>query len=154
MKNQIAASILRNIVAQFAGVNARQIKLEGEISPEFSCQNRTMDGSLGSGEDSFKLWGWSAETGFVQIDEVVGIYDDSNYAHYSKTDTPGKTLHTIPGVDKYIFFILNQSGYSKWSGSENREWNNWTLYKAPNFQQIWGKVEENDVARWEQFLTV
>ena len=141
MKNQIAASILRNIVAQFAGVNARQIKLEGEISPNFEIQNTYKDGSMGYSKEVFKVFGWSPETGFVQITECIGEDSSSNYAHSNSIDKNGLFLHECPNVDKYLFFVINNEGCNRWEGSLQTEWDTWTLYKAPNFQQVWDKVE-------------
>lgn len=148
----MSAQILRNLVASVFNIKATSVILSGEIAPDKSWQNSYKDGSCGSDEQNYKIWGFNPQKGFVELTECVGYRSSSNYAHSNSYDKEGKQLAEITNVEDYIFFLVNSNGYTAWSGSEHYDWNTWTLYKAPNFQSYWTAVEAADVQRWESWL--
>lgn len=148
----MSASILREIVARAFNVKATSVILSGEVSPCQKWQNDFFNGSMGENQTEFHIWGFNPKEGFVEISYIVGERSGSNYAHTSSVDEEGEELHTVDGVENFIFFIIYEEGYSHWEGSPSEDWNKWTLYKAPDFQEHWKKIEDEDIARWEQWL--
>ena len=143
MKNQIAITALRNIVSAWAETDAKNILLKGEIPVDFTPKSYFKNGSMGESKDTYKVFGWSPEVGFVIIEECVGE-DTINIA--------GKPLFECDNVDKYPFFIVHNYGHNSWEGCNQEAWDTWTLYKAPNFKEFWDKVELDDIERWTQFI--
>lgn len=152
MKNEITASVLRNVVAKFANVHSTKIILKGEISPNFSVQDYFKNGSMGSSKNSFGVYGWSPETGFIPVNECIGEDSSSNYAHSDRTDIAGLDLHECQNVDKYLFFVVHEYGHNSWEGCNQELWDTWTLYKAPNFKETWDKIQLEEVQRLEDFI--
>jgi hypothetical protein len=148
----MSAKILREIVARTFNVVATTIILSGEIEATKSFQNQYFDGSLGSNGNSIRLFGYNHRDGFVDLSQHVGLKSGSNYAHSSSTDVDGTRLCDIQNVDNYIFIVVIEEGYSCWEGSEQRRWNNCSIYKLPNFLENWEKEERTNIARWEQWI--
>jgi len=73
-------------------------------------------------------------------------YEYSNNGDMSHSD--GQQLLDLPGVDRYTFFLVYESGTMN-QGLES--YDIWSLYKAPNFGEVWSRIEAADVARWEEW---
>ena len=145
--------IIRNILSGTLKINPAIIKLEGEIKPDASWQNESKDGSLGAHEYNYIVYGYSPEKGLINLSDInqnfIGVNSSSNYAHSSHTNTPGLELYQLEGIEAYSFFLVNEHGYSNWEGGENKRWDDYFLYKAPNFQAHREKLEKEDVERWK-----
>jgi hypothetical protein len=152
-KIMISSKILREIISRTFNIPAREIKLEGELDPETSYQNKYHDGSRGYSKITYKIWGYSPEKGFIDLsNNMVGYYSTSNYAGESTVDEPGKRICDIPDADQYIFFLIRKRDISDWEGCSSHDWIMWRLYKAPDFREYWERVEEEDLKRWASWL--
>lgn len=140
----MSASILRNLVASVFGVNAKKVHLSGEISPEESFISYTGH-SWAHGWNVYKVWGFDPHTGFVQLN-VPSYFSDNGT---SIGDDP-MTIAEMAKNNEFIFFIVNHDHEDQNYQGDN----SWTLYKAPDFREYWKKIEEEDIARWEQWLAV
>ena len=157
MSNQhksIAASILRNVVSGVFKISPREIYLmEETIDPDFQGCDSTLSGGMWDDESTDTIWGFSPETGFQLIPEVI-------YSEWNSQDGPSCDdrdqhikLHQVDGVDKYVFFLTrNVSEYSCPSNGQHDKGTSWRLYKSPNFQSYWDKIGSDDLNRWEQWL--
>lgn len=143
------ASMVRNIICSCFKINPRQVKLEGEISPNTRFENVFHDGSLGSNYEKVRLWGFDSIIGIKDLSDYVGEVRGSNYAHSESVHEDGALLHEIPG--NFSFFIVNREGEDNWEGNEYRSWNKWSIFKAPNFQQHRQQLEKADLKRWEDW---
>ena len=150
--SNMSESILRNLVASVFNIKATRVTLSGEIEATANWQNSYMDGSCGSNRDTYTIWGFNPQTGFVDISNIVGRNERSNYTHSNTINELGKELHTVENAESYIFFLINNNGYSHWSGSNQEEWDSWTLFKAPDFKNHWDKIEQEDIERWNNWL--
>lgn len=148
----MSANILREIVSRTFNVNAKQVILSGELKHDESWKDVYFDGSMGSDEDIYKIYGYNHKDGFVDLSKYVGRKSGSNYAHSSSYDKDGARLCDIPEIDKYIFLVVRNIGYTAWEGSSHSEWNKTYLYKLPSFTEYWQKIENEDLKRWEKFL--
>lgn len=153
LTSAFSGSTIRAIVSGVFGIDPRKIILSiGELTPFESWQNESHDGSLGESSTTYKVWGWSAEAGFVPApDGFVGDRSGSNYAHSSSCDVPGKELHEWPGVDQFSFILTYVEEYSNWAGSQHRDYKGYTLWKAPDFSAHRSELELADITRWEQW---
>ena len=148
----IAVSVLRNIVSSVFSVKPQEVWLmENTIAPNWKGQDLNSSGGMWDEKNTCKIWGFHPQTGFVELPLYMGYdyrgdWEPSNY-------NEGHELHSVEGVEKYIFFLVNNKGnYSCPSNGVHESWDKWELYKAPNFQKYWSKIEQEDVARWEQWV--
>lgn len=158
MANQMAASVLRNIISSVFNINPREVKFGEEISP-----NRIFT------EDCGHSWASTAQcpeeydtvyaytkNGFVQI---AGIHNQRvKMSHYTLqrqykysqngelTEREGEPLYNHPDCSEFIFLLVQNLYIS------SNTTMSWTLYKAPNFKEHWDKIEEADIERWNKFL--
>lgn len=148
---EITASMVRNIICSSLKINPRQVKLEGEISPNMHFEAVFHDGSLGSNYEKVRLWGFDPLIGMKELSDHIGEASGSNYAHSKSVFREGKPLHEIEEVEKFSFFVLNKEGEHNWEGSTHEKWNRWSIFKAPNFQQHREQLEKADLRRWEEW---
>lgn len=148
----MSAEIIRSIVAATFKINAREVKLSGEISSDTSFQDESWNGSLGENHTKRSLFGWCPTKGFVNLNEYVGEYSGSNYAHSQTIDEAGTPIFQIPSIETFVFFFLIEEVYSNWEGSQYENYTNYTLFKAPNFKEHLDKIETADVQRWQEWL--
>jgi hypothetical protein len=148
----MSANILREIVSRTFNVNPKQVILSGELKHEESWKNNYHDGSMGSNEDVYKLYGYNHKDGFIDLSNHVGSKSASNYAHSDSYDRDGTKLCDIQGIEKYIFLVVRNEGHDHWSGSMQEDWDKTYLYKLPSFTEYWQKIETEDLKRWEKFL--
>jgi hypothetical protein len=150
----IAVSILRNIVTSVFKVSPREVQLmEHSIDPEYQGCDSYLYGGMWDDKSTDTLYGFSPETGFVTIPEVI-------FSQWNSQDGPSQDdkdqhlkLYEVNGVDKYVFFLVyNESEYDCPSNSQHNKVSTWKLYKSPNFQSYWDKIEKEDLTRWEQWL--
>jgi hypothetical protein len=146
------ASSVRNIISSCYGINPRQVKLMGELSPNAHFENTFHNGSMGRSEEKIRLWGFSPEIGIKDIsDQIVGQISGSNYAHSSSVHEEGTQLYEVSEISQFAFFIVNKEGEHNWEGSEYQGWNTWEVFKAPNFEQHKNQLEASDLKRWEEW---
>ena len=160
----MSAQILRNIVGSVFPVKAHNVILSGEISPEHVFQlDRGHSWWHGASEQNDCAWGFDPKTGFKAITglsvNLLGITEFYEYTldkEYSYSDNgnceheSGDKLIDLPGVEKFVFFLVNAQG--KGYGEQAEYYNTWTLYKAPNFAQKWTEIEEADTLRWIEWI--
>lgn len=144
----MSAQILRQFVSKFFNIRPQIVKLSGEISPKTILTGNTC-WSDRSDETRYQLWGFDAQQGFIDLNQYVGNW--SNGEDGRQTGSDGTPLHEIPNVDTYLFFIINEE-YSSGNGNDN-DYDEWTLQKAPDFQQYWDKINQEDIERWSNWLS-
>lgn len=144
----MSANILREIVSRTFNVRPTTIKLSGVIDPEYKCYKNTCWSTQTTEHDSH-LWGFHEKEGFVELTDIIRDgghnYGDGSWADCST----GNSLCHIENVDRFIFFVVNETARAY---DDRQSFNNWFVFKAPNFQEHLKKVEEADIARWEQWL--
>lgn len=160
----MSATILRNIVGSIFPVKSQNVILSGEINPEHVFQlDRGHSWWTGASEQVDCAWGFDPKTGFKSITgmsqykDITEFYDHILDREYSYSDNgnceheSGDKLCDLPGVEKFIFFLVNSQG--KGYGEQAEYYNTWTLYKAPNFAQKWAEIETENVQRWEELIS-
>ena len=143
----MSASILRNVVASVFKIRPESVILSGEIEPTRSF---TGHGCWSDRSDTYcyNVWGFNPQKGFVDLDEYVGFY--YNNTSGEAEGEAGVPLMHIPGVDEFVFFLVN---YNLDSGNgDDYDCFTWTLYKAPDFKKKWAEIEEDDVKRWNDWI--
>ena len=159
----MSASILRELVAKVFNIKATQVILSGELSPTTIFQNDRGHSWWGGASHCIQtVFGFNPNLGFKRIcgewNMGLGIannefvlkrdyaYSDNGEFYESKGDEIG----TLENGEDFIFFFVrsNEKGYGETAETEE----NFYLYKAPNFSEFLAKVEEKDIARWEQWL--
>ncbi len=159
----MSAQILREIVSSVFPIKAHNVILSGEISPEHVFQ---LDAGHswwnGASEQKDSVWGFDPNAGFKAITamdehiQICGLHSHLLHREYSFSDNgnckhePGDKLMDLPGVDKFVFFLVNSQG--KGYGEQAEYFNTWTLYKAPDFQKKWAEIEAADVERWNTWI--
>tara|TARA_S200002703_G_C3629494_1_gene193322 strand:+ start:112 stop:555 length:444 start_codon:yes stop_codon:yes gene_type:complete len=141
----MSAKIIRNLVSSVFNVKAQNVILSGEIKPDYSITNNENVAYTDS-EQSKSLFGFSPKKGFTKISEVVTTVTYFNGNHNHSTEL-GCVLSEVKGIDEYLFFVEKSSGYTPDGNYEN-----YTIFSAPNFKEYWFKIEQQDIARWEQWL--
>jgi hypothetical protein len=150
--SNMSATILREIVAKTFNVKATDVKLSGEIAPDKTWQDSFWNGSMGSSKNEFCVHGYSPAKGFVNISHIVGEYSGSNYAYSNTVNKEGLPLYAVEGIAEFIFFVVQETGHHHWDGGRNEEWENITLFKAPDFQEKLKQITKEDLSRWEAWL--
>lgn len=148
----MSAKILRNIVAATFKVDAKSVVLSGQISADWTrCSNTCW--SSQTTKETHKLWGFNSIKGFVALtDECVSKGHNHSDGTWTSTNSPKFVgeLSKVHNIEDYIFFVYRSVGNAY--HDESQSWDNWSLYKAPNFREHWDKVNSADIARWEQWL--
>jgi hypothetical protein len=147
----MSASILRNIVSSVFGVKPQNVILSGTIEPE-TTWHFDSGVSYVKGHDDAKVYGFSAKRGFEELTEkVVGYthYYNGNHDHDQDTTCAKMNLAEASKEKDYIFYVVNTFGASSFDGEE---YNDFTLYKAPDFAAHWAAIEKEDAKRWEEWL--
>ena len=168
-----AAMKLRQVVEAIFPVAAKNVQLmDVELSPEFVPLEHAGHSWSDQVDTCYHwVWGFSHTEGFKLIAgnsrtnysgehcalyKLVGEHAEGLCAReyrYSVNgdmqESEGQQLLDISGVDRYTFFLVFESGTMN-QGSESYE--TWSLYKAPNFYEVWSRIEADDIARWSEWL--
>ena len=109
-----------------------------------SFQSSYHDGSCGSDREDITIKFIDDEGNIYSNVVKIGERWASNYAHSQSVDVAGETL--AEAIDRFSntikFVVINFSGYSDWSGSENETWDSTTVYKTPKDQTIISIIEK------------
>lgn len=143
-----AASILRTLVAKHTDFKPEQIQLSGEIPVDYNLNKGTAyNSSAGSSCNTYLLWGFHPEQGFVQIETRHSWSNGSG----ERCNYEPEYLYNIENVDKYIFFVeTNEFNEGSWKGSETEY--SCIVYKASNFEAKRKQISEADIQRWENWI--
>lgn len=147
-----AAHILRTLVTTIFNVAPHKIILSGEIAPDKEWQDNFSNGSLYDTDYTVKVWGFSPKTGFIELKDISGHYE--NNANGSRVDRPGIPLNEHPQVkeNEFVFFYVEERGGYE-DNNRKEDWSKDSIFKAPDFKTYWEKIEKEDIARWENWLT-
>jgi hypothetical protein len=146
----MSANILRELVSRVFEVRATEVKLSGELNPEFDLNGGTSySSSCGHSVNSNTVYAFNPESGFKEIAGDDSHWSDGSGGRHEAAPYP---LHEHPDVsgDELFFVIKNIYNSGSWDG--DRDAVTWTLYKAPDFRAKRDLVEAIDVARWEAWL--
>ena len=159
----IAVSVLRNIVSSIFKIRAQEVHLSNDImSPDYiACNDRGHSWWSGASDCMQTLYGFSPELGFIRLtdgytDIVTKVSDrllarDYAYSYNGEqSNEQGEPLYLHPQASEFVFFLVRTNS-KEYGDNGNREIY-FTLYKAPNFAEHLTKLEEVDVARWEQWI--
>jgi len=160
----MSATIVRNIVSSVFPVKPQNVILSGEISPEHVFQLDTGHSWWnGVSEQVDSVWAFDPKTGFKAITglskeykDITEFYEwtlDREYSYSNNGEMEhesGDKLMDLPGVEKFVFFLVNSQG--KGYGENAESFETWTLYKSPNFAQKWAEIEEADTLRWLEWI--
>jgi hypothetical protein len=157
----MSARILRNIVSSVFQVKPQQIILSGEIAYDFVAQH-DCGHSWWSGASTHNdsVYAFDPKIGFVCIagenlaevkDSEYKLLRDYSFSKNGEMDTSeGEPLEDHPQILEFCFFLVHS--YGKHYGENGESFNEWKLYSSPNFREIWKKVDEEDIERWENWL--
>lgn len=149
-----SAATIRNLVGSIFKVNPTKVYLaNSEISPNYQSIHSILSGGMWNSEDVNQLWGFSPQTGFVEIKEVQ--YDEWNTPDGMPQSNKHNTLklHEVPNVEQFVFFLKKRAySHSIPSNGVNENSTSYILYKSPNFKEFWAKVEQEDVKRWSNWI--
>lgn len=159
----MSAEILRGLVSSVFSIPAKQLVLSGEISLDRIFQN-DCGHSWWSGASHCveTVFGFSPKIGFkricgewkpelsIQMNECV-LARDYKYSNNGGVQShKGEPLSELANGEEFLFFFVRCNEKDYGDNGETREI--FTLYKAPDFTAKKQQVEENDTARWEQWL--
>jgi hypothetical protein len=143
----MSASILRNIVSSVFNIKPTSVILSDEIAPDKKWESNSCWSSQTTCK-SYEVWGFKPQNGFVSLsEEIVGHY--YNHSDGSASIKKATKLCDLQGVEEYLFFLMHEDIRAY---DENKNEDNWVLYKAPNFKEHWAKIETKDIKRWEKWL--
>ena len=148
--SNMSAQILRSLVSSVFNVKAIEVHLSGEISPNWTAYAGSTRGGMWDSEEDNAIWGFNPKTGFKLLN-IIGdlVQDEPDSPVYQKNAIP---LCEVEGVQDFIFFVVhNKFTYCDNQRMEN--YDNWSLYKAPNFSSYITSVEEADIQRWESWIS-
>lgn len=146
---KMSAAILRNLVSSIFEVKPQNVKLSGTIEPE-ATWHFDSGVSYVKGYEDAKVFGFSAKRGFEDISSLVVGYTHFYNGNHDQTTTSAKmTLAEASKGKDYIFYVVNTFGASSFDGEE---YDDFTLFKAPDFQEFFAKVESKDIKRWELWI--
>jgi uncharacterized phage-associated protein len=149
----MSATILREIVGRILNVKATQVKLSGEMDINFVEGDCSTSGNLYSNDNTVLCWAFEPKQGLVYVPTIKTGGSSSN-ANGSWEQDYGVTAEYLN--DNYpdaLFFVIRHYGsYSDCNGRDE-EYDNITLYKSPDFTTHYAKIEQEDIARWEQWLS-
>ena len=151
----VAVQVLRNIVSSVFKIPARAVRLEErEIDPQFKAPQSSLGGGMWDDESRTTIWGFSPEVGFVYIPKVEYRQWNDGFDGPPQDDShQAMHLHEVEGVESFVFFLLYRNySYSCPYNSRSDYYEEWSLYKAPDFAQYWAKVGEEDLKRWEEWI--
>lgn len=146
----MSASILRNLVSSVFNVKATEVRLSGEISPDWTGYAGRTRGGMWDAEEDCAIWGFNPKSGFTLLNIVGDL--EQGYQDGPVYEEGAIPLFEVEGISDYIFFVVNHKGYYS-DNQRSEEYNNWTLFKAPNFKEYIYKVQKEDIARWEQWIS-
>jgi len=137
----MSASILRNIVSSVLKVDSRNIQLSGEISTDMKCPN--WSGNQWDSRYKYtQIWGFSPDKGLIEL-PVKGEEPSFGYIA-SKFPEEYKEC---------IFFVVKKWGCTQMQCPEDYDYyEDYIIFKAPNFQQYFASIEEAEIVRWEQWI--
>lgn len=148
----MSANILRDIVGQYFNIDPKQVRLSGEISPDFVAIQHHTSGGMWEKSIKTKIWGFNPKTGFNCITNAISAFEVNDHKDGPVKYMEIKSLANID-INGFIFFLVKvRETYSCPTNNENKKSTSWTLYKAPNFKEHLNNLEAEDIARWEQWL--
>lgn len=149
----MSASILREIIARTLNVKATSIVLSGVLPENFVAEGCSTSGNLYSDTNDVYCWAFNPKQGLIQVPTICVNTMYASNANGTWENSYGVTFEYLAtNYPEALFFVVRCSGsYSDCNG-RNEEYDNITLYKAPNFKEYWAKIEESDIQRWEKWL--
>lgn len=148
----MSASILREIVARTLNVKATQVKLSGQMPIDFVEGDCSTNGNLYSDNNTVLCWAFNPEQGLVSVPTIKTGGSSSNANGTWEQDYGVTAEYLNNNYPNALFFVIRHYGsYSDCNGRDE-EYDNITLYKAPDFKSHWAKVNEKDIQRWEKWL--
>ncbi len=148
----MSASVLRNIVSSVLGVKATQVKLSGQMSIDYVEGDCSTSGSLYDDNNVVLCWAFNPKQGLISVPTIKTGGGSSNANGTWEQDYGVTAEYLATNYPEALFFVIRHYGsYSDCNGRDE-EYDNITLYKAPNFKEYWAKIEEQDIQRWEKWL--
>ena len=149
-----AASILRELVGQSFEIDPTEVILSGPMQIDWSDQGVSTSGNLYSETDTVQAWAFTAEEGFIPIEAKVMERMAASNANGTWENSYGYDAQYLwESQPEAIFFVIH-TYYYHWDCNGRDEKNiTWTLYKAPDFREHMEKVKEEDLERWENWIT-
>ena len=145
----MSASILRNLVeVVFPQVSSKNVILSGEISPTATFSGNTC-WCPQTTQQEYSIFGFNPKLGFVMLEGLVS--NSANRTDGTCDYTPGCELGEVEGVEKFVFFLVNDY-VRTYDDDDEESHHSWTIYKAPNFAAHWAAITEADVRKWEEWL--
>lgn len=145
MKN---ANVLRQIVAQFFNTKPQNIKLSGEISPNFNINAGSRYWSeMGESYEKIEVFSFSANCEWREI-ETDNSFSSGSGERY---EAPEKPLHEAVKGDELLFAVVTKTCNGTWNDNYSED-TEICLYTAPDFKSTWEKIEAADIERWNDWL--
>lgn len=140
----MSASIVRNIVASVIGCDSRIIKLSGTAPDNLYFPN--WGGfCYDSRYESTKLFYFSPLSGLKEFE----LQDSNEY----DGGVSLKELSNSIELQKSLFLVVIRNSCNQMQNPQNHDYEySCTIYKSPNFKEIYEKYEEEEIARWEQWI--
>lgn len=149
----MSASILRNLVSTVYKVKAKNVKLSGQMPTNWETSEVSTYGGMYSDEEWVNAWGFHPQKGFIKIEKILMMENAKSNANGTWENSYGYTAEYIAKeCPDALFFIVNEGHRYKDSTGRSSSGDNWTLYKSPDFSEIWAEAEAKDVQRWEEWV--
>lgn len=146
----MSANILRELVASIFGIKATSVKLSGILPERFCVSEDNSYGSSYSCNGTVSVHAFSPTKGFVEV-QGSRNYSSQN-ANGSWNNEYGVSFGDCSKHPESIFFVVRKQSSGWQEGREDWDNDMTTIYKSPDFKSHWDKIEQQDIARWEQWL--
>jgi hypothetical protein len=140
----MSANILRNIVSSVLSVDSREIILSGEAPDNLFLPNWGQFDYDCRFEES-KLYYFNPSTGLKEYKlEKSSVYDGG---------TSLREIAHSKELQDSLFIVVKYSSCTQMQNPKEHDFDYGTrLYKSPNFKEINTKYEDEEIARWEQWI--
>ena len=150
----MSAQIVRQIVGSILEIDTRKVHLSGILPESFEVEAVSTSGMGYSDNQDNCVWAFCPKQGLVKLNAICIREMASSNANGTWESSYGYTYEELAlQAPEAIFFVVMESrDYSDDFRDESSL--NYTLYKSADFKEYWAKVDEQEIARWQEWIVV
>jgi hypothetical protein len=149
----MSAQIVREIVASSLKIKATNVILSSVLPENFCVEAVSTSGCMYSNSNDCRVWAFNPQQGLVLLQQSVITENAASNANGTWENSYGYTFEMLAeqAPEAIFFVVMESSDYSDCNGRDEHSIS-YTLYKAPDFKSHWAKIQQEAIARWEQWL--
>lgn len=150
----MSAQIVREIVASSLKIKATNVILSGILPENFIVEAVSTSGNLYTNNNDNCVWAFNPQQGLVRLQQVCISENAASNANGTWENSYGYTFETLAeqAPEAIFFVVMESSDYSDCNGRDEHRLS-YTLYKTADFATYFKNIEQQDIARWEQWLS-